>query len=206
MCVCLYTVQHLQLVDGEKQSPWVLDVCGHWLVQHPDFTHVYCERVHASMRAETHTQAHWQTQRSVQGEEGGLRYSQKKNDSGVGHRISQSQNSTAHNGVAEIKDGHAKRSLPLELQEEHSRLSYTNKWLCFELIKSVTVNYCIGFSCSKSIWRALTSVKRLSFLTPGLCGRNSSCSAIASSPSNLQWDKNHWLERAKKKQQIFQLQ
>ena len=43
---------------------------------------------------------------------------------------------------------------------------------------------------------SLTSVKWISFLTPVLCGRNSSCSAMASSPSNLQWKKkkNHWLE------------
>lgn len=35
-------------------------------------------------------------------------YSHKENDSGVGHGKSQTQNSTAHYGVAEVKDGHAK--------------------------------------------------------------------------------------------------
>lgn len=35
-------------------------------------------------------------------------YSQKEYDSGVGHGKRQSQNSTAHDGVAEVKDGHAK--------------------------------------------------------------------------------------------------
>lgn len=45
-----------------------------------------------------------------------LAYSQKKNDSCVGHRKRQSQNSTAHYGVTEVKDGHSKRSLSLKLQ------------------------------------------------------------------------------------------
>lgn len=37
--------------------------------------------------------------------------------------------------------------------------------------------------------KALTSVKCISFLPPVLCGRNSSCSAKVSSPSNLQREK-----------------
>lgn len=41
------------------------------------------------------------------------------------------------------------------------------------------------------ITQALTSVKRLSFLTPVLWGRNSSCSAMASTPSNLQRGQNN---------------
>lgn len=53
-----------------------------------------------------------------------------------------------------------------------------------------TINY---FILLQQIWKikkkkkkALTSVKWTSFFVPGLCGRNSSCSAKASRPSNLQ--------------------
>ena len=37
----------------------------------------------------------------------GLLYSQKQNDSGVGHGVGQSQDPAAHNGVAEVEDGHS---------------------------------------------------------------------------------------------------
>lgn len=40
---------------------------------------------------------------------------QKEDDAGVGHSISQTQNPTAHDSIAEIEDGHAKRGLSFKL-------------------------------------------------------------------------------------------
>lgn len=46
------------------------------------------------------------------------RYSQEKDDARVGHGKSQPQDSAAHDGVAEVEDGHAKGSLPFKLKSE----------------------------------------------------------------------------------------
>lgn len=40
---------------------------------------------------------------------------QKEDDASVGHGVCQTQNPTAHDGIAEIEDGHAKRGLPFKL-------------------------------------------------------------------------------------------
>lgn len=71
-----------------------------------------------------------------------------------------------------------------------SFLQTAKRW-CYRQISWWTVDHTevsFLFLFFFSAWtEALTSVKRISFLTPGLCGRNSSCSAIVSTPSNLQW-------------------
>lgn len=43
---------------------------------------------------------------------------QEKQYASIGHSVGQSQNPTAHNGIAQIEDWHAKRGLPLKLREE----------------------------------------------------------------------------------------
>lgn len=43
-------------------------------------------------------------------------YSHEEDDSGVGHGEGQAQDPAAHDGVAQVEDGHSKRRLPLELQ------------------------------------------------------------------------------------------
>lgn len=48
-------------------------------------------------------------------------YSHKKNNSSVGHCKSQTQNSTAHDCITEVEDGHAKGSLSLKLQKEEHK-------------------------------------------------------------------------------------
>ncbi len=43
---------------------------------------------------------------------------QEKQYASIGHSVGQSQYATAHNGIAQIEDWHAKRGLPLKLREE----------------------------------------------------------------------------------------
>ncbi len=46
-----------------------------------------------------------------------LGYSQKEDDTSVGHGIRQSQNPTAHDGIAEVEDRHSKWRLSFKLAE-----------------------------------------------------------------------------------------
>lgn len=48
---------------------------------------------------------------------------QEKQYASIGHSVGQSQYPTAHNGIAQIEDGHAKRGLPLKLREEMKLMS-----------------------------------------------------------------------------------
>lgn len=48
---------------------------------------------------------------------------QEKQYASIGHCVGQSQNPTAHNGIAQIEDWHAKRRLPLKLREEMKLMS-----------------------------------------------------------------------------------
>lgn len=40
---------------------------------------------------------------------------QKQDDPGVGHGVRQSQDSTSHDRIAQVEDGHPKRGFPLKL-------------------------------------------------------------------------------------------
>lgn len=44
-----------------------------------------------------------------------MRNLQKQDDPCIGHGVCQSQDPTAHNGVAQVEDRHAKRSFALKL-------------------------------------------------------------------------------------------
>lgn len=50
-----------------------------------------------------------------------LIYSQEEDYAGVGHGIRQSQDSTAHNSIPQVEDGHAKRRLSFKLRGEETR-------------------------------------------------------------------------------------
>lgn len=45
-------------------------------------------------------------------------HSHKEDDPRVSHGVGQAQDAAAHDGVAEVKDGHAKRRLSLKLQSQ----------------------------------------------------------------------------------------
>lgn len=75
---------------------------------------------HTRTRARMHSDKGHKVQRKL-GFSVWLGDSHKKQDPCVGHCISQSQDPTAHYGITEVKDGHAKRSLSLELQQEDNR-------------------------------------------------------------------------------------
>lgn len=47
-----------------------------------------------------------------------LIYSHKEHEAGVGHGIRQSQNPTAHDGIAEVENRHPKRGLALKLKQK----------------------------------------------------------------------------------------
>jgi len=46
----------------------------------------------------------------------GTRRSQEEDDAGVGHGVGQPQDAAAHDGVAQVEDGHPERRLPFELR------------------------------------------------------------------------------------------
>lgn len=48
-------------------------------------------------------------------------HSQEEDDAGVGHGICQPQDATAHDGIAQIEDGHPERRLPFKLFTGHNR-------------------------------------------------------------------------------------
>lgn len=47
---------------------------------------------------------------------------QKEDDASVGHGVRQTQNPAAHNGIAEIEDGHAERGLPFKLTKSKDKM------------------------------------------------------------------------------------
>lgn len=56
-----------------------------------------------------------------------LIYSQEEDYTSVGHGISQSQDSTAHNSISKIEDRHAKRGLSFKLRGEKTSHRTYNK-------------------------------------------------------------------------------
>lgn len=55
------------------------------------------------------------------------RYSHKQYDASVGHGEGQSQNTTAHDGVTEVKDGHPKRRVTRVLRDRETELTNSSR-------------------------------------------------------------------------------
>lgn len=51
-------------------------------------------------------------------------YSQEEEYASVGHGISQSQNSTSHNGITQVEDGHTKGGFPFKLIQQTKKYIY----------------------------------------------------------------------------------
>lgn len=80
-----------------------------------------------------------------------LIYSHKDDDAGVGHGKGKSQNTTAHDGIAEVEDRHTERGLALKLEERRkikTSSHYTN--LTNLSITSLLMTGTFTTSCSQN--------------------------------------------------------
>lgn len=66
-------------------------------------------------------------------------YLQKQDDPCIGHGVCQSQDATAHNGVAQVEDRHAKRGFTLKLESmETGNVTYLE---CMKAYRSQVSTY-----------------------------------------------------------------
>lgn len=83
---------------------------GHWSLHHPksetSFLPAPTYPLGGAPHTRTPTMSPW--------------HSQEEDDASVGHGIGQPQNAAAHDGIAQIEDGHPKRRLPFELFTGHN--------------------------------------------------------------------------------------
>lgn len=80
---------------------------------------------------------------------------QKQDDPCVGHGVRQSQDSTSHDCIAQVEDGHPKRGFPLKLRPMQDR---GEKQKCCLIVHASTPYILHMISLAKAKWLCLTYI------------------------------------------------